>query len=136
MLIVNSVIVLAFSVMPIFCQFLTRSAGSFPIGLQDTSHQNLARLKNNSYVYVLYDSAEDCYPYCSLAVSGAGRFFNNQNKKQIRNSKNIVQHKIVCAVPVYLLANKLQSKYYLNCTTLKDMNELVLPKQLVSFGSK
>ena len=100
---------------------------------KDLSHQELAQLKNNSFVYVVYDGVKNCYPYCSLTVSGHKTYFKDK-AKLVRASKDIAKNKLICAMPVYLILNGAKTKQSLNCTTVINPSELVLPQQLVIFN--
>ena len=93
----------------------------------------LFRRKNNSFVYVVYDGVKTCYPYCSLTVSGHKTYFKDK-AKLVQASKDITKNKLICAMPVYLILNGAKSKQNLNCTTVINPSELVLPEQLVIFN--
>ena len=97
---------------------------------KDFSPQDFARLKNNSFVYVVYDGVKNCYPYCSLTVSGHKTYFKDK-AKLVQASKDITKNKLICAMPVYLILNGAKTKQNLNCTTVINPSELVLPEQLV-----
>ena len=121
---------------------------SMPISVVDTSAQNVAELKNNSYVYIVYNESSSCYPHCLLHVSypaiplyGDDTYLLHTTRRLIDvlnhiSRKIIKDTMLVCAMPTYLILRKGKTTSVLNCTTAKDLSEIVLPKDLVTFGSR
>ena len=109
--------------------------------LKDTSPQKLAQLKNSSYVYMVYNGSSSCFPHCRLSVSGDESYLKHKNRRLIdvlqdMSSKRVRDNMLICAMPTYLIINGAKTKRNVNCTTVTDLSELVLPQQLVSFGER
>ena len=121
---------------------------SMPISVVDTSAQNLAQLKNSSYVYMVYNESSSCYPHCLIHVSypaiplyGDDTYLLHTTRRLIDvlndiSRKIIKDTLLVCAMPTYLILKKVKTTSVLNCTTAKDLSEIVLPKDLVTYGSR
>ena len=119
-----------------------------PISVVDSSAQNLAQLKNSSYVYMVYNATSSCYPHCRQPVSypaiplyGDDTYLLHTTRRLIDvltdiNSNTIKDKMLVCAMPTYLITQQIKSDRVLNCTTVKDLSEIVLPKDLVTLGKR
>ena len=119
---------------------------SQPISVVDRSPQNLARLKNSSYVYMVYNGSSSCHPHCRMPVSypaiplyGDDTYLLHTTRPLIDVlndiTAGIIKDKmLVCAMPTYLISKEIKTSRALNCTTVKDLSEIVLPKDLVTFG--
>jgi len=109
--------------------------------LKDTSHQKLAQLKNSSYVYMVYNGSSSCFPHCGMSVSTDDSNLKQKPRRLINilsdmSSKTIEDTMLVCAMPTYLVINRAKAKRNLNCTTVRDLSELVLPEDLVTFAKR
>ena len=121
---------------------------SLPLSVVDTSAQNLARLKNTSYVYMVYNGSSSCYPHCRMSVSypaiplyGDDTYLLHTTRRLIDvlndiSSDIIKDDMLVCAMPSYLIAKEIKADRVLNCTTVKDLSEIVLPKDVVTLGAR
>ena len=133
MILLKTVLTLSFSVVP---------------SLKDTSHQKLAQLKNSSYVYMVYNGSSSCYPHCRMSVSypaiplyGDDTYLLHTTRRLIDvlndiSSDIIKDDMLACAMPSYLIAKEIKSDSVLNCTTVKDLSEIVLPKDVVTLGAR
>jgi len=138
----NLIFVISFVVL-ISCVLFTFSQ---PISVVDRSPQNLARLKNSSYVYMVYNGSSSCHPHCRMPVSypaiplyGDDTYLLHTTRPLIDVlndiTAGIIKDKmLVCAMPTYLISKEIKTSRALNCTTVKDLSEIVLPKDLVTFG--
>ena len=121
---------------------------SLPLSVVDTSAQNFARLKNTSYVYMVYNGSSSCYPHCRMSVSypaiplyGDDTYLLHTTRRLIDvlndiSSDIIKDDMLVCAMPSYLIAKETKSDSVLICTTVKDLSEIVLPKDIVTLGAR
>ena len=107
--------------------------------LKDKTHQQLAQLKNSSYVYMVYNGSSSCYPHCRLSVSGDESYLKHHKRRLIdilkdMSSKRVKENMLVCGMPTYLILKRAKTKRNLNCTMVRDLSELVLPQHLVTSG--
>ena len=124
-------------------------AYSLPLSrVVDTSAQSFAQLKNTSYVYMVYNGSSSCYPHCRTPVSypaiplyGDNTYLLHTTRRLIDvlndiSSDTIKDDMLVCAMPTYLITQMVKTDRVLNCTTVNDLSEVVLPKDLITLGTR
>ena len=104
-----------FSLVALMSQEYILYTVAVPISVVDSSAQNLAQLKNSSYVYMVYNATSSCYPHCRQPVSypaiplyGDDTYLLHTTRRLIDvltdiNSNTIKDKMLVCAMPTFWL---------------------------------
>ena len=130
----------SFSFAAFICNEYVIYTVAVPISVVDSSAQNLAQLKNSSYVYMVYNATSSCYPHCRQPVSypaiplyGDDTYLLHTTRRLIDvltdiNSNTIKNKMLVCAMPTYLITQQIKSDKVVNCITVNHSSCLKISK--------